>query len=381
MRRRDKVEDGIQLALVGDTALGGSLGGIPVPALAERSASVVELLQEADLRFLSLDCAIGRHGDPVYPDEYVIDCEQETLALLKQWGIDVVSLANNHSTDRGLESLLAGRGQLLDTGIAVVGAGSTAAEASSAAIVECQGLKIGWLAFASTHPWVGAYAATDDHAGIAELDEARVLTAVESTRSQVDALIVSVHWGKEYICVPPPSSVRFARKLIDAGVRVVVGHHPHIIQPVESYGQGVICYSLGNFLFPDYPGQGLHFGGTASESLLVRVHVDKQRAVLRDTIAIGCDADGRLRSLPSQRQEQIMAAQAHMRPELGTHRGDRAWQRAVRQHEVARMQRVLRKEVLDAGFRDGTVRLLRLGRKNLWSLTRSLREILGGGQR
>ena len=76
-----------------------------------------------------------------------------------------------------------------------------------------------------------------------------------------------------------------------------------------------------------------------------------------------------------------MAAQAHMRPELGTHRGDRAWQRAVRQHEVARMQRVLRKEVLDAGFRDGTVRLLRLGRKNLWSLTRSLREILGGGQR
>jgi len=67
--------------------------------------------------------------------------------------------------------------------------------------------------------------------------------------------------------------------------------------------------------------------------------------------------------------------------DLGTTAGEQAWHRAVRRFEISRLRRVIREEVLDAGFRDGPSRLLRLGRKNLKSLGRSLGEIIGGGQR
>lgn len=371
--------EGIQLALAGDTALGGSLSGLPVETLARRSEPVTALLKSADLRFLSFDCAIGLVGEPLHPEEYVIDCDAAKLSLLKEWGINVVSLANNHSTDHGLEALLQGRQHLTDAGINVVGVGRTAAEAATVSVVDCHGLKVGWLAFASDHAWVGACVADATTAGVAGLDEDQVLAAVRETVGQVDALIVSLHWGKEYINLPPPNSVRFARKLIDVGVRVVVGHHPHVIQPVECYGSGVICYSLGNFLFPDYPLQSLTFRGTATESLLVSVMLDDQCARIHQMTTITGDHEGNVRLQSAQRHEEVMMAQQRAAQILGTQEGDRAWQRAVRQHEIDRLRRVLRQEVIAAGFRGGTARLLRLGGKNLRSLGRSLGEIIGGG--
>ncbi|MBT4609516.1 MAG: CapA family protein [Gemmatimonadetes bacterium] len=371
----------VQLAFAGDTALGGSLDGIPVGELTRRTGSVQALFADADQRFLSFDCAIGRQGESVYPEEYVIDCDEGSLALLSEWGIDVVSLANNHSTDRGLPALLQGRQSLRARGIGVIGAGQDDAEASSCWITQCHGMKIGWLAFASSDPWVGAYPSSADRAGVAELNQARVLAAVAAARGAVDALIVSLHWGKEYIRVPPPQNVQFARQLIDAGVRVVVGHHPHVIQPVESYGRGVICYSLGNFLFPDYPDQGLQFRGTANESLLVTLEVDTESATIKSLSPVCCDLDGALQLLPAERRDQIMHSLSTTCEILGSLAGEKAWQREVRRFEIARLRRVLREEVVDAGVRAGTSRLLRLGRKNLRSLGRSLGEIIGGGQR
>jgi len=194
-------------------------------------------------------------------------------------------------------------------------------------------------------------------------------------------VIVSLHWGKEYIPVPPPDNVRLARALIEAGAHVVVGHHPHVIQPIESYQRGVICYSLGNFLFPDYPDQGLRFRGVASESLLVSVDVEPDGAVVAAVTPVHADGDGHLRVLPEARRQQIETELAQVAADLGTTAGEQAWHRAVRRFEISRLRRVIREEVLDAGFRDGTSRLLRLGRKNLKSLGRSLGEIIGGGQR
>lgn len=373
--------EAIRLALLGDTALGGSLSHIDVAQAQRRSAQMAELLAGTDLRFLSFDCAIGQQGDPVFEDEYVIDCPVEMLELLESWEIDVVSLANNHSTDRGLQSLLAGIQRLRGLGMDVVGAGTCLREAEGPVFRQCGDLRVGVLAFASSHPWVGAYPATQTRGGVAPLCEDRVLAAVEAARSQADALIVSLHWGKEYIPVPPPANVHFARQLIDAGVRVVVGHHPHIIQPVESYKGGVICYSLGNFFFPDYPAQGLRFSGEASESLLVTVTIDRERASIHQITPVSCDGNGHVGPVTESRKDQILSRQSVLVEGLGEERGDKAWSRAVRQYEVARLRRVLRQEVLDAGFRDGTSRLLRLGRKNLRSLGRSLGEIIGGGQR
>jgi hypothetical protein len=154
-----------------------------------------------------------------------------------------------------------------------------------------------------------------------------------------------------------------------------------VIQPVESYGRGVICYSLGNFLFPDYPDQGLRFRGTASESLLVTVEVDAEGATIKSLSPVCCDQHGGLQLLNPERRDQIMDSLSTHGEILGTVAGEKAWQREVRRFEIARLRRVLREEVVEAGVRAGTTRLLRLGRKNLRSLGRSLGEIIGGGQR
>jgi hypothetical protein len=80
-----------------------------------------------------------------------------------------------------------------------------------------------------------------------------VLEAIRQARQKCDFLVVSIHWGTEYAPAPRPEDVETAHKMLDAGASVIVGHHPHVLQPVETYrtqdGRNtVIFYSLGNFL-------------------------------------------------------------------------------------------------------------------------------------
>jgi poly-gamma-glutamate synthesis protein (capsule biosynthesis protein) len=85
------------------------------------------------------------------------------------------------------------------------------------------------------------------------MDEAGVIAAVKAARAQCDFLVVSIHWGIEYAPAPRDEDVAMAHKMLEAGATVIVGHHPHVLQPVESYQTAdgrntVIFYSLGNFL-------------------------------------------------------------------------------------------------------------------------------------
>jgi hypothetical protein len=89
--------------------------------------------------------------------------------------------------------------------------------------------------------------------GASGMDEAGVIAAVKAARGQCDLLVVSIHWGIEYAPAPRPEDVDIAHKMLDAGASVIVGHHPHVLQPLETYttvdGRNtVIFYSLGNFL-------------------------------------------------------------------------------------------------------------------------------------
>ncbi len=85
----------------------------------------------------------------------------------------------------------------------------------------------------------------------APLDFDKIINDIESCKDKVDRIIVSLHWGVEESHVPEVEQVIMARNIIDAGADVVIGHHAHVIQPVESYNGGVIAYGLGNFIFDD----------------------------------------------------------------------------------------------------------------------------------
>jgi hypothetical protein len=102
-------------------------------------------------------------------------------------------------------------------------------------------------------PHVNFFPYPGESGGAPGADEAQVLAAVKTARAQCDLLVVSIHWGIEYATAPRPEDIQTAHKILDAGASVIVGHHPHVLQPIETYRTAdgrntVIFYSLGNFL-------------------------------------------------------------------------------------------------------------------------------------
>ena len=104
----------VGLLAAGDLSLGGRLQGWDVPRAQALFADIRPFLAEAQLRFVSFDCAIGHEGEPPHPEEFIVDCDVDLVDVLASMPFDVVSLANNHSTDRGMEALLAGARRLVD---------------------------------------------------------------------------------------------------------------------------------------------------------------------------------------------------------------------------------------------------------------------------
>jgi poly-gamma-glutamate synthesis protein (capsule biosynthesis protein) len=105
----------------------------------------------------------------------------------------------------------------------------------------------------AAQPHVNFFPYPGESGGAPGADEATVLAAVKAARAQCDFLVISIHWGIEYSPAPRPEDVDIAHKMLEAGASVVVGHHPHVLQPVETYRTGdgrdtLIFYSLGNFL-------------------------------------------------------------------------------------------------------------------------------------
>ncbi len=114
---------------------------------------------------------------------------------------------------------------------------------SNIALVERKDKKIAFAAFNAIH----------DHPGtslVAPLERDILFNTLEEIKKHSpDFIVFSFHWGNEYVTWPSPSQVELGHELIDKGVNIIIGHHPHVVQPIEKYHGGVIIYSLGNFLF------------------------------------------------------------------------------------------------------------------------------------
>jgi len=191
--------------------------------------------------------------------------------LLTEAGFDAVSVANNHIMDYGPAGLDDTLRYLDREEIKHAGAGADLAQALTPADVDLDGYKIRFLAFSGVPP--ASYDAAAGKPGVAPLDEATMLSAVAAAGAQANLVVVSLHWGDESMAYPSSEQVRLAHKLVDAGADVIVGHHPHVIQGVESYNGAVIAYSLGNFLFDSrFPER--HY------STLLTVEVSRSKGIL-----------------------------------------------------------------------------------------------------
>ncbi len=212
-------------------------------------AEAAPLLRGMDLAFCNLECPIGSKGKFIN----MFQAPPEAIAGISYAGFDVVSLANNHILDYHHEGMQETMAILTDNSIAGVGAGRNIHEARKPVIMEVNGITIGFVAY--TEMWFVharepiSWQATEEEPGVAPARLEYVAEDIADLRDKVDIIVASFHWGKEYADEPTTEQKALARGAVDAGADLVLGHHPHVLQGIEFYKQGVIAYSLGNFVF------------------------------------------------------------------------------------------------------------------------------------
>lgn len=207
---------------------------------------IAETLAAADLTFGNLECPVSDTGRNRH-NLYSFRADPRAIEGLKFAGFDVLSVANNHMYDWGPDALLDTVRRLREAGIHPVGAGANDLEAHYPAIVDLGGLRIAFLAYVNVDPKQAT--AAPDRPGVAWLEPERVLADIRFARPLADLVIVGLHWGVEYAARPGRSQVELAHQMIDAGADLIVGGHPHVVQPMEEYQGRWIAYSLGNFVF------------------------------------------------------------------------------------------------------------------------------------
>ncbi len=213
----------------------------------------------ADLAFANLESPFSDKQLP-YQGGMVFRGEPSMVKGLVLAGIDVVSTANNHARDGGGHGIEYTLALLAANSIQAVGTGANGNQAHRGAVAVRNGTRFGFLGYTYDQR-NGNWPEDDDR--VALMDVGRMRLDVKQMREKADAVIVSMHAGTEYAARPNPRQVEFARAAVDAGARLVVGHHPHVTQTVEEYAGAAIFYSLGNLVFDQYQRKETQRGAVA----------------------------------------------------------------------------------------------------------------------
>jgi len=210
---------------------------------------VTPLFQGADVAFANLETPVApTSGRPGIPFQF--NAPETLPAALRASGLTVLSTANNHAFDQGTQGVRETLERLRAERLVAIGSGIDRAQAETLQIIERRGVRVAFLGFTdlfnldlnrrATEPWV------------CPLNLEPALQAVREARTKADLVVVSVHWGNEYQHAPTKRQRDIAQALVAAGCDVILGHHPHVLQPVElleSDGRtALVVYSLGNFI-------------------------------------------------------------------------------------------------------------------------------------
>ncbi len=187
-------------------------------------------------------------GLSTYPS---FNSPQEIVSNLQSLGVQMVIGANNHTLDRGVKAIERALTFYDDIGMDYVGVYRDAEDRDRDRMVEIEDVKIGVLAY--TYGTNGIPIPDGHQDVVALIDPERIEEDVKRLRSQVDVMVVHMHWGAEYEREPNEQQRKLAQQLSKAGVDIIFGHHPHVLQPIDVIHQDsghetTVFYSLGNFL-------------------------------------------------------------------------------------------------------------------------------------
>jgi len=244
----------------------------------EYAFSKLKWFAEADLSMVNLENPLTSRGEP-QEKKFTFRAKPEYSKMLKESGIDIVTLANNHIYDFGPVGLDDTVEKLLSENIYFVGAGRTIYEARHPVIFYIKGLRIAYFGYYGTHKHSDSHPALEDSSGTALRQLPIIKEDIEKYRTQVDYIIVNFHWGIEKAEYPGLDQIQFAHSVIDYGADLIVGHHPHVLQGIEKYKTKIIAYSLGNFIF----------GGNSRktyDTAVLKIELEKNRDIKASVIPI-----------------------------------------------------------------------------------------------
>jgi poly-gamma-glutamate synthesis protein (capsule biosynthesis protein) len=204
------------------------------------------LLGSGDVVVGNLEVVLSRTG--VRDDQYATRDMRgwpRFASELAAAGFTVLNLANNHALQHGPEVFEETRALLEAAGIRCSGIrGAPPWTSEPVRISTPDGTSFGFLGYCLRPRQYHR----DLVPPFAEGDRQGILSDVRRLATEGGVLVVSLHWGEDYVNLPDETEVELARAIVDAGASLVLGHHPHVLRPVERWGRGVIAYSLGNFL-------------------------------------------------------------------------------------------------------------------------------------
>jgi poly-gamma-glutamate capsule biosynthesis protein CapA/YwtB (metallophosphatase superfamily) len=230
-------------------------------------------LKQGDIRFCQLETNLSSRGTPLPQARLPMRAHPNSARALRDCGFQVVSFASNHCMDFGQEAFFDTIEAIKANGMDLIGVGRDIAEARSPAILESHGTRIAFLAYNSILP--SGYWAENDRPGCAPMrawtiyeqvepdqpgslcrthtfphkdDLQAMADDIEKAKSNADIVVLSVHWGIHFVPAQLADYQReTARKAVDCGADLILGHHPHILKGIEVYKGKTILYSLGNF--------------------------------------------------------------------------------------------------------------------------------------
>jgi Bacterial capsule synthesis protein PGA_cap len=238
----------ITLAFAGDVHFTGRTAKLlrhPATAF----GPITPLLRSADLTLVNLETAVTTGGKP-QPKFYHFRTNPTAFTALRDAGIDVANMANNHVLDYGRVGLRDTIAAAKRAHFPVLGIGANAAAAWSPYIVTVKGVKIAFLGVSQVAELASSWVATNRRSGEANaVNLRRTLAAVRAARKRADVVIVIMHWGTEGQACPDTKQLALAPRLARAGASIIVGSHAHTLQGSGWLGHTFVAYGMANFLW------------------------------------------------------------------------------------------------------------------------------------
>ena len=233
------------------------------------SGDLLDEMKSADIMMLNNEFAYSTRGTKTPDKSFTFRANPSRVEILKEMGVDIVSLANNHALDYGTEALFDTFDTLDSAAIDYVGAGENMDRAKAPVYIAIGDKTIAFVAASHVIFAMDWYASDTNPGMVGTYDSTIISQSIREAKANSDFVVIFVHWGVERNTLPENYQRNLAKIYIDAGADAVIGSHPHVMQGFEFYKGKPIAYSLGNFWF----------NASAKESGMVKLTLAKDNTI------------------------------------------------------------------------------------------------------